>query len=246
MMLKNVNFSARGGEILGIAGVEGNGQRELIEIITGLRPIEDGTIKIGGKDSSHFTVRQIRDAKVGHIPQDRLTYGAAGDSTIAENLISDKSDSPTVSNGPFLSAKKIKDYCTRLIRDFEIKCADENVLVRMLSGGNMQKVVVARELTGDLSLVIADQPTRGIDVGTAKAIHEKLVELRDSGVAVLLVSADLNEIMELSDSMIVMYDGEIVAYFEDASTLTEAELGQYMLGVQRQTEDEIREVCYEQ
>ena len=145
-----------------------------------------------------------------------------------------------------MSAKKIKDYCTRLIRDFEIKCADENVLVRMLSGGNMQKVVVARELTGDLSLVIADQPTRGIDVGTAKAIHEKLVELRDSGVAVLLVSADLNEIMELSDSMIVMYDGEIVAYFEDASTLTEAELGQYMLGVQRQTEDEIREVCYEQ
>ena len=246
MMLKNVNFSARGGEILGIAGVEGNGQRELIEIITGLRPIEDGTIKIGGKDSSHFTVRQIRDAKVGHIPQDRLTYGAAGDSTIAENLISDKSDSPTVSNGPFLSAKKIKDYCTRLSRDCEIKCADENVLVRMLSGGNMQKVVVARELTGDLSLVIADQPTRGIDVGTAKAIHEKLVELRDSGVAVLLVSADLNEIMELSDSMIVMYDGEIVAYFEDASTLTEAELGQYMLGVQRQTEDEIREVCYEQ
>ena len=119
-------------------------------------------------------------------------------------------------------------------------------MVRMLSGGNMQKVVVARELTGDLSLVIADQPTRGIDVGTAKAIHEKLVELRDSGVAVLLVSADLNEIMELSDSMIVMYDGEIVAYFEDASTLTEAELGQYMLGVQRQTEDEIREVCYEQ
>ena len=244
--LDHVSFDAYGGEILGIAGVEGNGQRELIEIITGLRPIEDGTIKIGGKDSSHFTVRQIRDAKVGHIPQDRLTYGAAGDSTIAENLISDKSDSPTVSNGPFLSAKKIKDYCTRLIRDFEIKCADENVLVRMLSGGNMQKVVVARELTGDLSLVIADQPTRGIDVGTAKAIHEKLVELRDSGVAVLLVSADLNEIMELSDSMIVMYDGEIVAYFEDASTLTEAELGQYMLGVQRQTEDEIREVCYEQ
>lgn len=167
----------------------------------------------------------------GHIPQDRLTYGAAGIPPSRKNLISDKSDSPTVSNGPFLSAKKIKDYCTRLIRDFEIKCADENVLVRMLSGGNMQKVVVARELTGDLSLVIADQPTRGIDVGTAKAIHEKLVELRDSGVAVLLVSADLNEIMELSDSMIVMYDGEIVAYFEDASTLTEAELGQYMLGV---------------
>lgn len=245
MSLKDVSFSIRRGEIVGIAGVEGNGQLELVEIITALRKLEEGKIEIVGKDLSHANVRQIRDAKVGHIPQDRFTYGAAGDATIAENLISDVSHESRFHTGFLLSTKKIKAYAQKLIKEFQVKCDSEAMAVKMLSGGNVQKVVAARELTGELDFVIADQPTRGIDIGTANFIHRRLVELRDSGVGVLLISADLNEIMELSDSMMVMYDGEIVAYFEDASVLTESELGQYMLGLKKQTPEQIKEVCHD-
>lgn len=245
MILNGVSFSVRRGEILGIAGVEGNGQRELIEIITRLRENESGTITFLGKDVGQVSVKQFRDLGCGYIPQDRLTYGAAVNSTIEENLISTTADSPAFRQGLLLKKQKIRKTCQNLIKEFQVKCDSPETNVGMLSGGNMQKVVVARELTGDLNLIIADQPTRGIDIGTASFIHKKLISLRDEGKAVLLISADLNEIMELSDSLLVVHDGQITAYFEDASKVTEHELGQYMLGVNCQSKEQIEEAYYE-
>lgn len=245
LILNGVSFSVRRGEILGVAGVEGNGQREMIEIITRLRRNEDGEIRMSGRDIGAAQVREFRDLGCGYIPQDRLTYGAAVDSSIQDNLISTGVDSRGLRRGLFLSSKKIRDYSARLIREFQVKCDSPFTDLGMLSGGNMQKVVVARELSGDLNLIIADQPTRGIDIGTAAFIHQKLISLRDEGKAVLLVSADLNEIMELSDSLIVMHEGRISAYFPEAAKVTERSLGRYMLGVDRQSEEEIRGAYYE-
>lgn len=245
LVVDGVNFSVRRGEILGIAGVEGNGQRELIELITRLRKNEHGEIRMEGKNVENSTVKEFRSMGVGYIPQDRLIYGTAAESSIEENLIATCSDRKDLRRFGLLSAKKIREYSRHLVREFQIKCDSTRTNIGMLSGGNMQKVVVARELTGDLNLIIADQPTRGIDIGTASFIHQKLISLRDEGKAVLLISADLNEIMELSDSLIVMHEGKVSAYFPDASKVTEAELGRYMLGISHQTDEEIRRAYYE-
>ncbi len=244
-ILNGVSFSVRRGEILGIAGVEGNGQRELIEIITQLRRNEKGELWLDGQNISAGNVKQFRDLGSGYIPQDRLTYGASTGASIEENLISASSGEKKYHNRGLLSAARIRAYTAQLIREFQIKCDSPRTNVGMLSGGNIQKVVVARELTGDRNLIIADQPTRGIDIKTAAFIHQRLIALRDEGKAVLLVSADLNEIMELSDSLIVMHEGKITAYFPDAEMVTEQELGRYMLGLDRQDEEQIKEVCYE-
>lgn len=237
--LKGISFSVRKGEILGVAGVEGNGQRELVESITGLESPTSGSIKIVDKEVIGKTIKQIRRLGTSHIPEDRMTYGVAGDVSIEQNIISDKYDTSEYNGKVLLKTKTIKERAVELIKEYRVKCNSANQKVRMLSGGNIQKVVVAREFSGGPKLLIANQPTRGIDVGATEFIRKRLVELRDEGSAVLLISADLNEVMELSDSLIVMYGGEIVAYFEDTSTLTEEELGLYMLGVKKQTPEEI-------
>lgn len=237
--LKGISFSVRKGEILGVAGVEGNGQRELVESITGLESPTSGSIKIVDNEVIGKTIKQIRRLGTSHIPEDRMTYGVAGDVSIEQNIISDKYDTSEYNGKVLLKTKTIKERAVELIKEYRVKCNSANQKVRMLSGGNIQKVVVAREFSGGPKLLIANQPTRGIDVGATEFIRKRLVELRDEGSAVLLISADLNEVMELSDSLIVMYGGEIVAYFEDTSTLTEEELGLYMLGVKKQTPEEI-------
>ena len=242
--LKDLSFTVRKGEILGIAGVEGNGQLELVESITGLRKNFRGRIFINNKEMNRAGIKKIRKAGLSHIPEDRMTFGMAGEATIAENLIADKLGEPQIGRGPLLGRKKIKNLSEQLIRDFQIKCSSRNQQARMLSGGNMQKVVVAREFSGNPSIMIADQPSRGVDVGATEFIHQKLLEIRDKGAAVLLVSADLNEVIELSDSLLVMYGGEIVAYFEDAKTVKEEELGYYMLGIKRQEKEEIRRAMH--
>ncbi|WP_318268224.1 ABC transporter ATP-binding protein [Ruthenibacterium lactatiformans] len=237
LSLQDVSFSVRGGEILGIAGVEGNGQRELVELISGLRPMEKGDILFRGKSIRGESILKLRNRKMAHIPQDRLLYGGAAKSTIRDNLISDRVQKKAF--GPLLNVKRLNQLCENLIREFSVKCEDKHNTLGMLSGGNMQKVVAARELSGEVDFLIADQPSRGIDVGATKFIHQKILALRDKGTAVLLVSADLNEVMELSDSLMVMYDGEIVAYFPDASQVEERELGSYMLGLKKQSKEEI-------
>lgn len=239
-ILSNINFTVRKGEILGIAGVEGNGQRELIELITGLEKYHEGEISIDGQEIKNLSIKEIRSLGASHISEDRMVFGAAGEASIEENIISDRFDSKELNKGGLLSMSKIHSMVKELIKDYRVKCDNQDQPVKMLSGGNIQKVVVAREFSSNPKLIVANQPTRGIDVGATEFIHKKLVELRDEGTGVLLISADLNEAMELSDSLMVMYGGEIVAYFKDSSKVTEEELGKYMLGIKKQSPEEIR------
>lgn len=243
VVVKDLSFVARKGHILGIAGVEGNGQREVIDCITGLEDAFTGTIELEGMaDHVEFNVKNLRKHGMNHIPEDRLVYGVAAEGSIQDNLLSNRYDHPDFNRGLFQHFPKIHEGSNELIKQYQIKTDSKDTLVRMLSGGNMQKVVAAREMSTDMKILIADQPTRGIDVGTAAFIHDKIVELRDHDVAVLLVSADINEVMEVSDSLIVMFEGEISAYFEDVKTVTEEELGLYMLGIKKMTKEEIQGV----
>lgn len=244
-ILDNVSFRIRSGEILGVAGVEGNGQKEISEIITGLDRNYEGTVTIGteGINVDSRSVRQIREAGVAHISEDRMTYGIVGDGSISDNIISDRYYKPEFQKGLLLDKKKIEHLSDELIREFTVKCDNREQPIRMLSGGNMQKVVTAREFTTNASLIVANQPTRGIDIGASDFIRRRLVKLRTEGAGVLLISADLNEVMEVSDSLIVMHEGRIVAYFPDAKKVTEDELGEYMLGVKEMSEKEIGEVA---
>lgn len=244
-VLKDVSFSVRSGEILGVAGVEGNGQRELVESITGLRKYYTGEIKVNGNNIRNLSIKDIRRIGMSHIPEDRMTFGVANEGSIEENLISDKIHEKSLNRGLILNMSNIHKLSSKLVNDYKVKCDNPAQPVKMLSGGNIQKVVVARELSTNPKLLVADQPSRGIDVGATEFIHKKLVELRDNGTAILLVSADLNEVIELSDSLIVMYGGEIVAYFENTRDISEEELGFYMLGLKKQSQEELRRVLHE-
>ncbi len=244
-MLDHVSFSVRKGEILGIAGVEGNGQKELVDMLFHLNTPNSGTVTVNGENIIGLPQRDIRNKGVSLVPEDRMLYGIAGAATIQENIISDRCGDKRLNKGLLFDMKAIHEETDRLIRDYTVLCKSRDQRVDNLSGGNIQKVVVAREFSNGPCLIIADQPTRGIDVGATEFIRKKLVELSRSGIAVLLVSADLNEVMELSDSLIVMCGGHIAAYFEDTSELTDEMMGEYMLGLKRQTPEEVRRVCHE-
>jgi len=244
-MLDDVSFAVRRGEILGVAGVEGNGQKELVEMLFDLKEPDSGTATVNGKNLIAMPQDKIREMGVALIPEDRMLYGIAAEGTIEENVISDRFDKKEFNNGPLFNMKAIHEESDRLIKDFQVLCKSRKQQVKMLSGGNIQKVVVARELSSEPVLIIADQPTRGIDVGATEFIRKKLVQLSRDGAAVLLVSADLNEVMELSDSLIVLHNGKIAAYFEDTEELTDTIMGEYMLGLKRQDEEQIRRVCHE-
>lgn len=244
-MLDNVSFTLRKGEILGIAGVEGNGQKELVDAIFNFIDVDSGEILLNGESILHTNQANLRKKGISLVPEDRMLFGIAAKASIKENILSDRSGDPKYNNGVLFNMKAIEDDTKQLIKDYLIRCKSPEQEVGMLSGGNIQKVVVAREFTNDPVLIIADQPTRGIDVGATEFIRKKLVELSRSGIAVLLVSADLNEVMELSDSLIVMCGGEIAAYFEDTTDLDDMEMGKYMLGLAKQDEEQIRKVRHE-
>lgn len=244
-MLDKVSFSVRKGEILGIAGVEGNGQKELVDILFGFNTANAGTVEVNGVNIKGLSQKQLRDLNISLVPEDRMIYGIAGAASIEENVISDRCEKPEFNKGPIFNMNAIHEESDKLIKDYTVLCKSREQKVGMLSGGNIQKVVVAREFSNNPKLIIADQPTRGIDVGATEFIRKKLVELSRSGIAVLLVSADLNEVMELSDSLIVMHGGQIAAYFEDTSKLTDEEMGRYMLGIDKQSPEQIKEVCHE-
>ncbi len=245
-MLDNVSFSLRSGEILGIAGVENNGQKELVEILFNLSKCENGTVNVTGINTLDLSHKKLRENKTALIPEDRMTYGIAGNASISENLISDRFDKKEFNKGLLLNMSAIEKTSDKLIEEYKVLCKSRAQQIKMLSGGNIQKVVVAREFSSNPIFIIADQPTRGIDVGAAEFIHKKLVELSRMGAAVLLVSADLNEILQLSDSLMVFNSGRIVAYFDDIKGLDDVSLGEFMLGIKSQSEDEIRRVCYEE
>ncbi|MCT4632671.1 MAG: ABC transporter ATP-binding protein [Firmicutes bacterium] len=244
--VKDVSFTVRRGEIVGIAGVEGNGQSEIIEIVTGLRKPNIGEVKLKNQLINKMSVKEIRDLGLSHVPEDRMHTGIAPDMSVEENFISERYDSKELTkNRIFLDTARINEISNQLIKDFNVKTDSEKSQIKGLSGGNIQKVVVGREFTADSDLLVINQPTRGIDVGAIEFIRKKIVAMRDSGRGILLVSADLNEVMSLSDSLIVMNQGEIVGYIPDSKDVTEEELGLYMLGVKRQTEEEIRRAVNE-
>ena len=244
-MLDDFSMDLRKGEILGIAGVEGNGQKELVDMLFNFNVPDYGTATVNGENILGVSQRDIRKKGVSLVPEDRMIHGMAGTASIEENLISDRAGAKELNNGPLFNMKAIHKMSDELIRDYKVLCKSGSQQIKMLSGGNIQKVVVAREFSNNPTLIIADQPTRGIDVGATEFIRKKLVELSRSGIAVLLVSADLNEVMELSDSLIVMCGGRIAAYFEDTKDLNDEIMGEYMLGLKKQTAEEVRRVCHE-
>lgn len=238
--LKHVSFKLHRSTILGVVGIEGNGQKELVDSITGLTKADSGEILFKNELINSMSVNDIRSLGLAHIPGDRMERGIAADSSIEENMFATYTNDNKLVNKNFLKTKEINKWSNNLISEFHVKASSSNVPIKMLSGGNIQKVIVAREFTNNCDCIIANQPTRGIDIGAAKFIHKKLVELRDKNAAVLLLSADLSEIKSLSDSLLVIYNGQFVAYFEDASKVSEEELGKYMLGIEKQTELEIQ------
>lgn len=234
LMLDDVSFNLRAGEILGIAGVEGNGQRELVDILFNLKEPESGSIYVNGTEITKLPQRKIRDLGVSLIPEDRMVFGIAAEAGIVENIISDRFDKKEYNHGPLFNMKAINEETDRLIKEYRVLAKSRSQKVGMLSGGNIQKVVVAREFSSDPILIIADQPTRGIDVGATEFIRARLVELSRAGAAVLLVSADLNEVMELADRLLIFYGGQIAASFDDTTTVTDEIMGEYMLGIRKQ------------
>lgn len=238
-VLDNVSLKVKKGQILGLAGVEGNGQHEVLEAIAGMYHVITGDIRLNDKDITNHSIRDIRELGIAHIPEDRMVDGTAKKLSIMDNILAGKQNKKKFTGKVLLKEKNIAKETEELIQEYKVKCSGKNQEIGMLSGGNIQKVVVAREFSDNPQLILVDQPARGIDVGAATFIRERLVQLRDKGTAIILNSADLNEVLGLSDSLAVFYNGKIAAYFEDASTLTEEELGLYMLGVKSQSIEEI-------
>ena len=226
--VKDVSFEVRGGEIVGIAGVDGNGQTELIDALTGLRRVSEGRIQVGDEDVTGANVRDCLDAGLGHIPEDRQRRGLVLDFSLAENIALHDYDHPPASRLGWLYPKRLVEKAATLIDEFDVRGGGPQTPAAGLSGGNQQKVILAREIDRNPKVLIAAQPTRGLDVGAIEFVHRRLVEERDEGRAVLLVSLELEEILSLSDRILVMFEGEIVGEFPP--TVTEEELGVAMTG----------------
>ena len=209
--LRDVSLQVRAGEILGIAGVEGNGQRELVECLTGLRRGTSQAITIAGSDARGASPHAIHELGVGHVPEDREKDGLVGPYSVADNLVLNRFDEAPFARRGVRNRSSIRDLATRLVAQFDVRTPSISTSAEALSGGNKQKVVIARELAAEPKLLIAAQPTRGVDVGSIEFIHSQIVAARDSGAAVLLVSAELDEVMGLSDRIVVLYDGEVAA-----------------------------------
>jgi len=242
-VLDGISLDIRAGEVVGIAGVEGNGQSELSDVLSGLGIFSSGEVLINGASITGKTVHQIRQLGLAFIPEDRMLFGCAGDMSIRDNIIADRFFKPQYRKGMFINRKYIDKMVDRCIQRFEIACDDRNQPVRLLSGGNIQKVVIAREFTSGSNFILANQPTRGIDVGTAEMIRKTIVrKSREEKIASLLISADLNEVLECSDRLLVMRKGKIVAAFRQANLVSEGELGEYMLGIKTMTAKEMEGV----
>ncbi|HSL25618.1 MAG TPA: ABC transporter ATP-binding protein [Acidimicrobiia bacterium] len=227
-----VSFNVKAGEIVGIAGVQGNGQTELVEAIVGLRPILAGSVRVSGADVTSANPREVHQLNVSHIPEDRQGSGLVLGFTVAENLILDSYYRPPFSRGLVMDWDATHETAIRLVKEYDVRTPGVDVLVSTLSGGNQQKVIVAREFDREVELVIAAQPTRGIDVGSIEYIHSRIVQQRDAGAAVLVVSSELEEVMGLSDRILVIFQGRIVAGF-DPATVEAPEIGLAMLGGSR-------------
>lgn len=233
--VRHVSFDVHAGEIVCIAGIDGNGQTELVYGLSGLEPVKEGKIEIDGKDITNASIRE-RASVLSHIPEDRQKHGLVLDYPLDYNIVLERYWQPEFTSKGFLNKKAIRAYSDRLIEEYDIRSGQGSATIaRSMSGGNQQKAIVAREIDKDHKLLIAVQPTRGLDVGAIENIHSRLIERRDQGDAVLLVSLELEEVMNLSDRILVMYEGEIVGELDPKKTNVE-ELGLYMSGAKRNHE----------
>ena len=228
-LVDGVSFVVRSGEIVGVAGVQGNGQTELVEAITGLRAVAGGTISIAGADVTHDDPRERHVKGMAHIPEDRQRQGLVGALSVAENLVLTRYHDAEFRRGATVDWDVAHATAERLIGEYDIRTPSADVGAGTLSGGNQQKVIVARELSRDLKVSVASQPTRGVDVGSIEYIHSRIVEERDTGTAVLIVSTELDEVMALADRLLVMYRGTIVADL-DPTKVSAMDVGLYMAG----------------
>ncbi|MDD5896919.1 MAG: ABC transporter ATP-binding protein [Clostridia bacterium] len=230
----NVSFSVRRGEIVCVAGIDGNGQTDLVYALTGLEKPSGGRVTLCGHDVTTASVKEHSRCGMSHIPEDRHKHGLVLDYTLEQNLVLQRFQEPRFQHGGFIRFDQVRSYAEELIQQYDVRSGQGPVTtVRSMSGGNQQKAIVAREIDRDLPLIVAVQPTRGLDVGAIEYIHGQLVRQRDAGKAVLLVSLELDEVMNLSDRILVMYEGEIVGEF-DPKQVTVEELGLYMAGAKRQ------------
>ena len=231
--VKDVSLQVRAGEIVCIAGIDGNGQTEFVYGLTGLEPVESGKISLCGRDITNLSIRK-RNENMSHIPEDRHKYGLVLDYTLEDNIVLERYFEPQfVSKAGFLNRKNIRAYAEKLIAQYDVRSGQGPVTIaRSMSGGNQQKAIIAREIDKDPQLLVAVQPTRGLDVGAIEYIHHQLVQQRDAGKAVLLVSLELEEVMSVPDRILVMYEGEIVGEL-DPKTTTVEELGLYMAGARK-------------
>lgn len=228
--VQDVSFEVRSGEVLGLAGVQGNGQTELVEALTGLRRVQSGRIEIAGTDTTHATPREIFELGVAHVPEDRQADGLVMSYSVEDNLVLNEYYHPPFAHGIVLDRRAIAQAAQARVKQYDVRTPNIETPTSSLSGGNQQKVIVAREFSRPIKLLIASQPTRGLDVGSIEYIHSRIVQKRDEGTAVLLVSNELDEILSLSDRIAVMYKGTIIKTI-DAETATKEELGLLMAGV---------------
>jgi simple sugar transport system ATP-binding protein len=234
-ILRGLNLNVRKGEIVGLCGVDGNGQTELIYGLSGLEPLKSGKIVLKGDDVSKESIRRKSILGMSHIPEDRHKHGLVLDYSLEDNLVLVKYFEPRFKNSfGILKRKEIREYAYKLIREYDVRSGEgPATLTRAMSGGNQQKAIIAREIDKDPDILIAVQPTRGVDIGAIEFIHKQLIAERDAGKAVLLVSLELDEVMDVPDRILVMYEGEIVGEFKPEDVTME-ELGLYMTGAKRQ------------
>ena len=237
--LDHVSFSIREGQILGIAGIDGNGQSELVEAIVGTLHLKDGTVRLNGEDLSHKSVLQRQEAGISHVSEDRMRYGTAPKLSLEDNTISKIYYTDKLKTRGLIDAKKVSSYTKQILDGFLVKYDNPRQSAAELSGGNVQKLVVGREFDYEPDLLIMNQPTRGIDVGAIEFIRQKIVDMRRKKKAILLVSADLGEIFSLSDTILVMHEGRIVGYIDNVKETSENDLGLYMLGVKEDSPERI-------
>lgn len=241
-VVKNVSFSVHGGEIFAIAGVSGNGQVEIADAIAGLMKAHSGQILLNGKDITEYSIRKRTLEGIAYIPEDRQTYGLILDFTLEDNLALKNYFKEPFSRKGILNKKEFETYGEKLIQEYDVRSGQGNrTQVRSMSGGNQQKAIIAREIQQDTPLLIFVQPTRGLDIGAIENIHKQILAERDKGKAILLISLELDEIMNLADTIGVIYNGQIQK-IADASTLTTKEVGQFMMGVKNENDKDGREV----
>jgi simple sugar transport system ATP-binding protein len=234
-VVRDVSFEVHAGEVVGIAGVSGNGQRELAEALSGLRPVQAGLVELDGRDVTGLGSAQVRAAGLGYVPEERMRDGVIGDFTVADNLMLVDSKNHTYVRWGFLRNRDIRKRCAELVEAFGVKTPGLDTPTRNLSGGNIQKLILARELSGEPRVLLVSQPTRGVDLGAAQYIHSRLMAQRTTGTAILIVSEDLDEVLALSDRILVMYEGEVVGEV-DPATASRDTIGLMMAGVRSDAE----------